>query len=394
MKRWLLLFLSAPVFALDLKSAIRSAIENSPQLKGMQAQVQSYEGKKLSYRSALNPAVSFEVGNFGTSKESFSKMPLYGITYTQPLVYPSLFRSAREVYSLQSKALDYNIQAEKNKIAYDVYLLFYQALYLKELLKVLEKEVDLQREIRDFVERSFRLGETTRLELFRAQRELELLESEKRVAQAKYTALLQELSALVGEEVKEVEGELTLPEWKEPLLAESPIFRYYSTIIESLSKQMQVEKILSRPTYAVNFTAEKVADREYGFRVAISVGIPLFYRREGEMLELTAQKELLSAEMKAQMQKANAQLGSAKVQFQRLRQEIERIERELLPQAQKELELALKSYRLRTITLFELSQTRKSYYDLLKRRLELLLSAHSEYAKGIVFGGSAWCGCY
>lgn len=394
MKKLLLLFLSVPAFAIDLKSAILLAIENSPQLKGIQAEVLSYKGKRLAYRSVLNPNLNIEAGNFGTSKEGFSKAPLYGITYTQPLAYPSLYRSVHEVYTLQSRALDYRIKAERNRLAYDLYLLFYQALHMKELLKVLEKEVELQREIRDFVERSFMLGETTRLELLRANRELELLEGERRITQARYTALLRELSTLVGREVKEVEGELTLPEWKELQLAESPIFRYYSATIESVSRQMQVEKVLSRPSYSVSFTAEKVADREYGFRVGLSVSLPLFYRREGEVLELTAQKEMLSAEMKAQMQKASAQLESAKVQFQQIKQEVERIEKELLPQAQRELELALKSYKLRTITLIELSQTRKSYYDLLKRRLELLLLAHSEYAKGIVFGGSEWCGCF
>ncbi len=390
----LFLALFSSSFALDLRDAINLSTENNPYLKGLPAERLSYEGKRLSYRSGLNPSLSVEVGNFGTSKEGFSKAPLYGITYSQPLSYPSLFKKAGEVHSLQNKALDYRIDFEKNRLAQEVYLLFYNALYMQELLKVLEEELKLQREIRDFVERSFKLGETTRLELLRSQRELELLEGERRIAQARYRALLEELSTMVGRPVESLEGSFSLPQWKDLQLEEMPLFAYYRTLLQSYSKQADIERLLSRPTYSVSLTAEKVADREYGFRVGLVVGLPVFYARQGELLELKAQERLLFAEAENQRQKALAQLRSAKLQFEQIKAEIENIENRLLPQAQRELELALKSYKLRTITLLELSQTRKSYYDLLKRRLELLLQAHTEYAKGIAYGGSAWCGCY
>ncbi|RME07739.1 MAG: TolC family protein, partial [Aquificota bacterium] len=381
-----LLLYAGVSLALDLKSAINSAIENSPYIKGLPSEGLIYEGKRLSYRSGLNPSLSVEAGNFGTSKEGFSKAPIYGITYTQPLSYPALFRSAGEVYRLQSIALQHRIESEKNRLAQDVYLLFYQALYTKELLKVAEEELRLQREIRDFVERSFRLGETTRLELLRAQRELELLEGDRRLVESKYRALLGELSTLTDRDVMDVEGELSLPQWAHMDLEETPLFAYYRAGIQSLSKQMEVERVLSKPSYSVSITAEKVADREYGLRAGLVVNLPLLYRRQGEMLELMAQQNLLSAEAETQKQKALAQLRSAKTQFEQIRREVEKIEKELLPEAQKELELAIKSYKLRTITLLELSQTRRSYYELLKRRLELMLQAHTEYAKGITYG--------
>ncbi len=381
-------------FAIDLKSAVQFSIENSPYLKGLPAERLSYEGKRLSYRSSLNPSLSVEVGNFGTSKEGFSKAPVHSITYTQPLLYPSLFKKVEELYHLQSKALDYRIESEKNKLAQEAYLLFYQALYMQELLKMLEEELKLQREIKDFVEKGFKLGENTRLELLRAQRELQLLEGEKDIAYSRYKAFLEELSILTGREIKEVQGSFILPKWQEVELESLPFFTYYNVLIKSLSRKMDVERLLSKPSYSVSFTTEKVADKEYGFRLGLSVNLPIFYARQGEILELKAQERLLFAEAETQRQKVFAQLRSAKIQFEQIKKEVENIEEKLIPQAQKELELALKSYKLRTITLLELSQTKRSYYELLKRKLELTLQAHTEYAKGIAYGGSAWCGCF
>ncbi|MCS6957294.1 MAG: TolC family protein [Aquificaceae bacterium] len=390
----LILFLFSISFALDLKSTIRLTIENSPYIRGLSAERLAYEGKRLSYRSNLNPTMDIEAGNFGTSKESVSKAPIYKVSYSQPVPYPSLFNITKEIYRKQLESLSYRIESEKNKLAQDVYLLFFQALYLQKLLEVLEEEVKIQREIKDFVERSFKLGETTKLEFFRAQRELELLESEKTLTLARYKALLEELSAFTGKEINSLEGELSLPQWKDLNLEDVPLFVHYKASQESLSRLLKAEKILGRPTYSLSLTAEKVSDREYGFRVGVSVSLPIFYARQGEMLEIMSQRELLLAEESSQRLKAIAQLRSAKRHFLEVSRQVQRLEGELIPQAKSELELALKSYRLRTITLLDLSQVRKGYYDLLKRRLELLFQAHVEYAKGIFYGGSSWCGCY
>ncbi|MFN3870870.1 MAG: TolC family protein [Aquificaceae bacterium] len=389
----LLLFVSL-AFSIELKDAIRLSLENSPYVKGLYAERLLYQAKSLSYRAGLNPSLSFEVGNFGTNKESFPKSPLYGITYTQPFLPPSLFRLTGEAYQLHNRYLDYKVKMEGNKIAHEVYLLFYQALYYKELLKVLEEELKLQRDLKAFIEKSYSLGEIPKLDVFRWQRETELLQGEKEIIYAKYRSLLSELSVLVGKKVEDVEGDLKAPVWHEFDLDKSPFMEYYRGMEEVINKFLQVERNLAKPLYTFSLTAEKVADREYGVRMGISVSLPVFYGRQAEILDLTAQRQSLVAERENQKLRAIAQIDSAKSQYTALLREVERIERELLPQADQELALAIKSYKLRAIGILELSQTKKAYYELLKRRLELLLQAHNEYAKGIVYGGALWCGCY
>ena len=68
-------------------------------------------------------------------------------------------------------------------------------------------------------------------------------------------------------------------------------------------------------------------------------------------------------------------------------EEIERIEKQTIPKAKEELSLAIKSYKLRTITLLELTETKRRYVELLKYRLELIRQAHEGYAKYLSLGG-------
>lgn len=389
----LLLFVSF-AFSIELKNVIDLSLGNSPYIKGLYAERLLYQAKSLSYRAGLNPNLSFEVGNFGTDKEGFSKSPLYGITYSQPFLPPSLFRLTGEAYQLHNKHLDYKVQMERNKIAYEVYLLFYQALYYKELLKVLEEELKVQRDLKAFIEKSYSLGEIPKLDVFRWQRETELLEGERGIIYAKYRSLLSELSVLAGKKVEDVEGVLKAPVWHELDLDKSPFMEYYRGMEEVINKFLQVERGLAKPLYTFSLTTEKVADKEYGVRMGVSVSLPVFYGRQAEILDLTAQRQSLAAERESQKLRAIAQIDSAKNQYVALSKQVEKIEKGLLPQAEQELALAIKSYKLRTITLLELSQTKKAYYELLKKKLEILLQAHNEYAKGIIYGGALWCGCY
>ena len=64
--------------------------------------------------------------------------------------------------------------------------------------------------------------------------------------------------------------------------------------------------------------------------------------------------------------------------YEKLLEEIDRIEKQTIPKAMEELSLAIKSFKLRTITLLELSETKRRYVELLKYRLELIRQAQAE----------------
>ncbi|MCS7171718.1 MAG: TolC family protein [Aquificaceae bacterium] len=388
---WALVFMVLTPFlsyALSLESALELAVGRSYVLKALEAEKLALEGKLLTHRESLNPSFAFSLGNLGTSKESFSRSPLYNISYSQPLPYPEMFNKARQVRAFELKSLEERMQVERARLMGEVYRAFFTALYYKELLSLMQEELKLQEELKTFVERSFRLGEASRLELLRAERDYFLLLSELELIRPLYHTALKELSALAGEEVKEIEGSLRTLRPFVPLEVEAlPHIRQYERALEVVNRSLELENILARPRVRLELLTEKVSDREYGVRVGLSSDLPLFYARQGEKLMLISHRETLTATKSAQLLDIRSKLDGIKARYSELERQLKALEDSIIPKAQEELNLALKSYRLRVIGLLEFSEVRRSYYGLLKKRLELLKNLHEEFAKYVVLGG-------
>ncbi|MFN4319203.1 MAG: TolC family protein [Aquificaceae bacterium] len=383
----LLLFIQV-CYAIDLKDAINKALEYYPSLRALKEESIKFRGKALTYRSYLNPSLEVVVGNFGTSKESARTNPIYSFSYSQPFSLYPIGKSYKEMVSYEERAFLESIEQQKSLLISEVYLAYYMALYRKELLKVAKENYEISQELHSFIKRLFDLGEITKLEVFRSERELDLARVELEMAQRDYENALKHLSYFIGQEVEDLKGSFDkLHSIKEIDFEKSPRLRQYQYAIKGLEAGIEVEKALSKPQLSFTVIGEKASSQEYGFRMGLSATLPFFYRREGEILQLLAERK--SMEFKKSLEELNLKRDYELVRsrYQKLLEEVERIEKQTIPKAQEELSLAIKSYKLRTITLLELTDIKRRYVELLKYRLELIRQLHEEYAKYLSLGG-------
>lgn len=375
-------------YAIELESALEKAIKSYPSIKALQEESLKFKGKALTYRSYLNPTLSLEAGNFGTSKEGAKSNPVYSIFYSQPFIPYPLGRQFRKMVDYEERAFLQRIETEKRSLTGQVYEAYYSALYRRELLKVAQENYNISEDIHRFIKRLFELGEGTKLEVFRSERELELARVELDFAKNEYRNSLKYLSSFVGEEVSDVEGRLDdFRDMKDPTIEDLPRVKQYDYMIRSLTYGSEVERILAKPQLSWNITGEKVSANEYGFRAGLTASLPLFYRRQGELIEISAQARSLERLKEFEKLSIERDYQLIMSRYRKLLEEIKRVEERAIPRAQEELSLAMKSYRLRTITLLELSDTKRRYVELLKYRLELIKQAHEEYAKYLMLGG-------
>jgi len=384
----LFLILLSLSYSMDLNTALQKALANHPSIKALEEELKGLDGKAITYRSYLNPTLGVEFGNFGTSVESYKKNPIYRFSYSQPFFLYPVGELSKRAVSFEKLALKEKIEEQKNLVKSETYRAFYKALYYKELLKISKENYQISEGIYNFIKKLFELGETTKLELFRAERELKLAKIDLDLAQKDYESALSELSFWVGEKVEDVEGSLEELREIKPLDLESlPQLRYYQNSIKGIMASVELERALAKPQTSVEVFGEKVSDSSYGFRVALSSTLPLFYRREGEILELLAKKESLEKQKSLEEMRIKSELESLSLKYEALKDSIKEVEK-VLNTAREELSLAIKSYRLKTITALELSDTKRRYLELLKYRAELLLKAHEEFGKYLLLGGS------
>lgn len=385
----LLLLLAGLSFGLSIEEAMRTALERSPVLKAMEERLRIFEGMERSALAFPNPDIGFESGFLTTDKRGKpSGRAVYLLEYSQPIPLWGVREKSRKVVAEEKESFRKAFEARRREILAEVYRSFFTALMRKEIVEVWRESVRTAEEVEAFVKKAYELGEVTELELFRARRESGMARVQLKIAESLYEASLKELSGLLNTEVDAVEGKLgDVPPLRETDLEEAPTVLALKKRIEAVGRLIDLEKALAKPTLSAGFVIEDSEEGYYGLRLSLSTTFPVFYRRQGEILQGIARREALSRELEAELLRLRTKLSSIKVRMETLKKEIERLDGEIIPRAKEELDLAIRSYRLRVITLLELSDVRRRYYELLVSRAELLGNLHGIYAEFIEIGG-------
>lgn len=384
-----LLILTSLVYGLGFKEALEKLKERNPEIKALNRMLEAYKGREISAKAYPNPELRFESGFFSSTEdlkpggrfiytlEVSQRLPLWGV------------RSKRLKLSILEKEIfSYEVQQSINFIISELYTNFYEALFRKELLKIEEENLKISKEIKDFVENAYMMGERTQLELLRARRVLSQAKIQLDLLKNEYEISLKKLSSFIKEKVEDVEGNLfNVPKTVYINLEETPRIKELLSKVRFFEKRIDLEKALSKPQPSVGILMEDSDKGYYGFRVSLSFEMPLMYRRQGEILQNLELKKATEYSLEAEKLRLKALLEATFSKINVLRKSIEHLEKNLIPNAQKELHLGIKSYRLNVISLLELSDIKRRYFELLKERAKLYFELHKAYAQLIKIGG-------
>ena len=385
----LLLLISSLSFGIGIEEAMRTVLERSPQIKALEEEIRVFEGMERSAVAFPNPEVRVESGFLTNDRDWRPKgRALYLIEFNQPIPLWNVRGKSRSVVLKEKESFQEAVESRKREILAEAYRSFYRSLYLREIANIWKENFQTAKEVEDFVKKAYDLGEVTELELLRAKREKDLARVQYRVALSRYRASLKELSRLLGVEVEEVEGDLrSYPSLEEVDIENLPSIQSIRRRIESVDRQIELERALARPQLSAGFVVEDSEGEYYGLRGAITLELPLFYRRQGEILQNLALKRVLRKQLEAELLRVRTRLESVRIRMDTLERELRKLEEEVIPRAREELALAIRSYTNRVITLLELSDVRRRYYELLINRADLILSIHETYAEFIEVGG-------
>ena len=376
-------------FGINLNEAMKIALKNSPYLKVWKERMEKFEGMKRSASAFPNPELRFESGFFTTTNgQGSAGRFLYLLEYSQEFPLWGVRSKRKRIVEELEKAFMNLYEAEKRKLLGRVYTNFYEALYFKERYEIAKKNYQLSKELEEFVEKAHKLGQASSLDLLRVKRERRLAQAKLKVEESLYLSKLKELGAMLGSDVRKVEGKMkSFPKIPRLNLPELPHIKLLKFKIRATEEEIKLFKALAKPQVGGGFVVEDSEEGYYGIRASLSVKVPLFYRNQGEILERSAEKRALLQEIRAKELELKAKLNSARERIKALKESLSEIEEKALPEAERELTLALKGYREGIVSLFELTDVKRRYYELLQERLNLLLELQRAYAELISVGG-------
>jgi cobalt-zinc-cadmium efflux system outer membrane protein len=267
-------------------------------------------------------------------------------------------RSTRITEAKQEVALtDIEIATLDREIRRQVRDAYYTAAQAKSELDQLGQLAELSQRLRDIANDRFNAGDVAQLEVMQADLELsragadrDVARQEMKVAFAKLNALLNAPANTEWDLVSPLETlplEVTLPD----VTARAEGSNYD---LLHLAQELKVEQSKEKMYRAERFpevTAEagldfnSPPDFKAGGRAQLTVGVPIFYRYQGELQQSSANQHLIEAEIAAKRRQVAGDVEAAFAELNARITEVDLYQRTVIPAGRKLESLTEDSYR-------------------------------------------------
>jgi outer membrane protein len=398
----LLLLVLGFASAITLEQALELAKERANQIRLSELDIKKAEEEIKRVRAGILPQVSFSynytyfgqdlaLGTTPHNRQSAVLQLNQTIFNKQVFELIKLANTQRELQSLIKEDVQRTLQSQVKD-------LFYGLLYRKELVKLQEENLDYWEENHRIVSAKFSAGVVPKVELLRAQSQLEQAKAQLEQARVDYLRALEDFKALLKLDGDvELEGTLELKEFSlkeeellQALKEKNSTLRVSKKAVELAQGTVELKRAQNLPT--VNgfanyqlFTGKRsfVGDTEWlrGYSFGVSINYLIFdgFSRKAEIsgaeLDLLKQREnllQLEYDLRARLRGILLSINSLKTQIKAVQSSLEF--------AKEGLRLSTERYRLGVGSQLELLEARANYNNLLANYYLLLYQYNSSLA--------------
>ena len=263
---------------------------------------------------------------------------------------------------------------------------FSGVLLAQQRVRLTGETVDLNRELLRVARELYEAGHVPRLDALRAEVEERLAVNEQTAAQRALTGLKRDLTLLMGQPSDlsfEADGPLAYGALAiaERALAENAVrVRPDVRAVEAGLQATEAETALvqAEQTFpAVNLSARYEFSREAEARqhravLGLSVPLPVFNRREGDLEIAMARRSKQAARLDLVKATISAQVAQALERFRASRRIVEQFTRHILPQQRENFELLREGYQLGQFTLTEVLVMQREFIQGRSRYLDAI----------------------
>ena len=333
------------------------------------------------------------IPNPGLSVELTQDVPHQAVSVDVPIEVGGKRARRIELAQAELTLADLDVQAELRAVRRELRQTFYTLIAADERVRLADSLLDISRRVRDAAQARFETGAAPRLEVMqadlgvtRAETDLELAQAARVAAQATLNAVLNQppRNALV------VAGGLSddvAPIGYEEALA---IATTSNVDLVSLDRQMTIEarrlellRAERTPTPVVSAGGLFNSPGEFSSasRVAVSVGLPIFSRNQGEIAGSIATTAQLRTRREATLRTIENAVYGTVARIDAERRQVEAYEQRLVPTATNLEMLAEESYRAGRSSVLSLLDAQRSLRDLRREALQAALDLQISMAE-------------
>jgi len=345
--------------ALDFTIALELARKNNPDWKAAEHEVEIARGKLSTARliSPFNPTVEGQTGRRTTPGEGNGND--YGVGLSMELEVAGqrgmrITEAERNFQRAEAGFKDFG-RTFTAKLA----RAYYQAVFARSRFDFAKKVEDLNRRLAEVTRVKFDAGDISGLEVNVATVRYALSRKETLDAERNLTQALLELRRLIGVEERVSPSE-TLAAMTPPVLIGDTLQRALENRPDLLAKKRELERaeseialrrreVVPNPTVGVFFNRE--ASGERAIVGGLSIPLPVFNRRQGELESLEARRSQARAELLAVEKEIRKEVDQAINEWETARKNADLFQREVIEQTEENFRLLEAAYRERRIDL-------------------------------------------
>lgn len=392
------------LYSLDM--IVNLALAKNPLVSSAEGVIEQQKGQQTAAGAYPNPTIA-GFGGHGNLRDigqvtigpvlDRQGVTEYNVTVGQPVEWPSLRAARQRVADLGLATANVGMLETRLNLASQVKVAFYDLLLAQHDADLARQNLDTVEGVARIVRARVKSGEAPQFESIKA--EVEVLKARQQLARADNLVRINRVvvdtltggalgpSYLVYGEFRILPRDLEIEGLMARMMEQHPAIQRLLKSVEQSDWKIEFERQARVPTLTVNGGYWRDLGRE-AFQGGLSVPMPLWYRRQGEIASSLGVKRREEAELL----RTRNELGRAVYQhFQDVRttaELIEVFEKGLLKQAQEALRLAQFSFQQGASSLLEVLDAQRVQrqilldYALARRDLSVSL-ARLEQAVGV-----------
>ncbi len=336
-----------------LEEVIEIAIRKNPSVAIFRANVKASKGSVASSKAYPNPEIGFEVGR-GRSLDGSDSGGEYSVSIGQPLERPKkrfnrIKAAEKEVEAAEQEAEDFRLE-----LVSEVKKGFFMLLLSKKEEEIALENLRIVDELLTTIKIRVKAGEAPEFELVKAEVEKLKAEKERKNAESRIVIAKTSLNAILGGALKanyDIAGAFSIPEKRRTLdphlsasLERHPLILMTQRDLEAKGYILDKEKASVFPDITVKgFFGREIGRELYG--LGLSVPLPLWYQRKGEISTASAEKDKAAAELESVKVELSRTISEEFQNYLIALDQLEVFEKGLLKQASEALRIAALSYQ-------------------------------------------------
>ena len=343
-----------PMPSLNLKEALKIALENNPGFKAKALNLDIRQAQIKTARARPNPSL---VSDNGSAEDTYR----LGISYNFELGAKRKKRTqiSETIFKAESELL----KAERINFRSEVRQAYSQLYYAKKQLDALEQLNENTTELLNIASKREKAGDIPVFEV--TQAELSQLNTENQLDKAKYqveeahhqlefllnTQLAEDLEIEAPKDLVNLPETLSMENLSKEtnlLLLNKPELKTSELKQELVDQELKLTKTKRVPDLLLSVGPDFVTgdDSAIGAFVMAQMSLPVFNRNHGEIEAAKAKKEQLALEHQSIINKLKAELEHAYLAYLFHLKTLARYETEILPKAKELLDKSYRSFEL------------------------------------------------